>query len=1082
MRDTISHHTEPLYALPRHYFPPVGPSQRNKRRLNPNHHVYRPALNISGLVDALQVPISNALESRTSPRKGKGTKRVASPAPSGTGRTKRMKRESPEAKSGHDEKKLTEFTWAEMQYPKLKALVPDSARDAGVEIPIMAHTFEMTYSNEIPSGSILGLYAGGDEYEEWPSDEKNLVDALQVLASVMDHDEQEIDLGNALLCSHSSRVVAVSQVLAKREGSIDWFLLLPRAADGLDLELLGLPDDGLAETHDVLLQCVKLMQEKRVTIDAKLRLRMRAAEDTILPFSLSLHVTVSLTPRAFGTDGSKSTVETMQRQLIQHVYPDPLVHTGNEDPTVPFFYSVVGPAPPVATREAENALQPAGLVATLLPFQRRSVAWLLAREGKMVTDDGEIINKPSATQPGFSFWSRIQEGSYVFYVHRITGQLSLTAPEEEEGLGGMLAEEPGLGKTLEIISLLLLNPAGPERHPGNKRWDAEASIEVKTVKTTLIVTPPTLAPQWMDELRTHAPSLKVLLYEGWNKVDVPLTRAELDKARAKSQISKQRKGKGRARDWDEDADAMDVDTEVLDWASFVQGYDVVVTTYATLSRDVNVARAARQRPRREDVVYAATIERARSPLIMTEWLRVVMDEVQMVGGGQVEDMVSMIPRVSSFAVSGTPARTQVADLIHVLRFLRVDHLLGYSARHWQRLVCAGYSEYFRRFFQGIAVRTTKASIKTELTIPQQTRYLVGIEMGRVERHVYDRNLESILLELGLDARGVDVRGEQRTPDPVILRSLLRKLRAICTHPQIGQLGVNKIFKPSSRTGGPRSDCCFRTCPRLTRGRPDPKSRSDCPAPTAWNRTQSLPAGPADFVTRRDGDQMMLDEIRGVLAAHETTSPAQRSASPSALSEAESEEEDDSKIDIKTKAYRSKRNALKQRLREAQLVHHRVKFLQGDVCHMLGPSHLDAENAAMKRPKTEKDARESMKLLEDSGARSEWRGQLTGLLMTGLTPDEQADGQEYQRTLDDQGEAEIYLTNYTALLADYREKEKKLRETKAAMKATARDENEKTPEVATGIELQPEHEVLHTELASQRKRRYRLSGSAIRVYT
>lgn len=31
-------------------------------------------------------------------------------------------------------------------------------------------------------------------------------------------------------------------------------------------------------------------------------------------------------------------------------------------------------------------------------------------------------------------------------------------------------------------------------------------------------------------------------------------------------------------------------------------------------------------------------------------------------------MVSLIPRISSFAVSGTPARANVDDLIHVLKY------------------------------------------------------------------------------------------------------------------------------------------------------------------------------------------------------------------------------------------------------------------------------------------------------------------------------------------------------------------------------------------------------------------------------
>ena len=31
------------------------------------------------------------------------------------------------------------------------------------------------------------------------------------------------------------------------------------------------------------------------------------------------------------------------------------------------------------------------------------------------------------------------------------------------------------------------------------------------------------------------------------------------------------------------------------------------------------------------------------------------------------EMVSLIPRLSSFAVSGTPARSQISDMIHVLK-------------------------------------------------------------------------------------------------------------------------------------------------------------------------------------------------------------------------------------------------------------------------------------------------------------------------------------------------------------------------------------------------------------------------------
>jgi len=108
-------------------------------------------------------------------------------------------------------------------------------------------------------------------------------------------------------------------------------------------------------------------------------------------------------------------------------------------------------------------------------------------------------------------------------------------------------------------------------------------------------------------------------------------------------------------------------------------------------------------------------------------------------------------------------------------------------------------------FSLLFVRTMKSTVKAELTIPAQTRYVFPIHLGKVERHVsfqftyprqtlmcpfsfqvYDESFERALAELGLDARGVvtSQNGEVNTGH---LRTWLRKLRQICTHPQVGQL-------------------------------------------------------------------------------------------------------------------------------------------------------------------------------------------------------------------------------------------------------------------------------------------------------
>jgi E3 ubiquitin-protein ligase SHPRH len=217
----------------------------------------------------------------------------------------------------------------------------------------------------------------------------------------------------------------------------------------------------------------------------------------------------------------------------------------------------------------EHALQPADLVPTLLPFQRRSIAWLLVREGKAVGPDGALI---PLSPPGPSslplFWAALAGPAGPLYVNRFTGAvLSLPPPPPLPSacLGGILAKVPGLGKTLESIALILLNPAPAARSPAVRHWDATAQLDVREVRTTLIVTPPALAPQWADKLARHTPRLRVLAYDGWARVLVPITDADADAERAR----RARKRHAGAED-------------VQDWCTFAHKFDVVITTYTVL--------------------------------------------------------------------------------------------------------------------------------------------------------------------------------------------------------------------------------------------------------------------------------------------------------------------------------------------------------------------------------------------------------------------------------------------------------------------------------------------------------------------
>jgi hypothetical protein len=148
-------------------------------------------------------------------------------------------------------------------------------------------------------------------------------------------------------------------------------------------------------------------------------------------------------------------------------------------------------------------LQPQNLSPTLLQFQRRAVSWMLWREH---FTEPALIQDPSETS------LKTDRGNSLVY-NSFTGEIDAlidTKPailtvrlfqSVEKLRGGILAEEMGLGKTVETLALMLLNPmrnSGLESHAGGLPYG----------KATVIITPSAILTQWISEIEKHAPSLK----------------------------------------------------------------------------------------------------------------------------------------------------------------------------------------------------------------------------------------------------------------------------------------------------------------------------------------------------------------------------------------------------------------------------------------------------------------------------------------------------------------------------------------------------------------------------------------------
>ncbi|KZS95380.1 hypothetical protein SISNIDRAFT_408473 [Sistotremastrum niveocremeum HHB9708] len=893
-----------------------------------------------------------------------------------------------------------------------------------------------------------------------------------------------------------------------------------------------------------------------------------------LPFRITLTMNIYLLPSIMEPIKVSNRFDVSaesQRRVLQHIFPSPETeHPAAVD--IPFFYSSLSPAPAIQPA-IDHAVQPPLLRPTLLPFQRRSTLRLLALEGKTIDASGQVHDLPQHEYLRPGLWETVQKPTStssdasvsgsgsgdVWYFNRVTGALTDKLPTGSVPLGGLLAEEMGLGKTLECLALILLNPS-PNRNPTAKKYNSIIDLEIKEVKTTLIVTPQSLAEQWLDEIKRHTPHLKVFVYPGWSRLEVPITeedamlqREKLKRKEIRTRVRSHSRGES---DKENDMILDEIDSSVMDWATYVNQFDIVITNFTILQQDLSVARAPMARPRREAAMNRYNEgQRPRSPLIMVEWARAIMDEVQLVGTGKAAEMMSLIPRRSSLAVSGTPAKTNVADLANVLKFLKINDAIA-TPRHWQRLLKPGFSDVFTRLFQRISIRTLKAKVQDELTIPTQRRFVVGIEMGKVERHVYNEHLRQALAELGLNHDGKPLF-EGWQVDVGLLRTWIRKLRALATHPQVGQLlGRDRIgydggnLKSISQVLDSMREESWRALMDDRKNMLQLSIRHAQLIQSDENNHQRYQNALALLLECQAGASQLLHDLdsasqehrragfilrREALRQHkgietEDNGTAMEESQDVDVDMESSDIEDEENSLPKTIAgqeHSAKTLSLQLRYREAQVVQHRIYFLLGDVYHVLGSTVAETEAyekaeevrrsilkvsevtavKAMERLRTdvagskavsEKDTTiepcgvggiKSTMLLDEADdiidlmkqqadLLFEWRTKIFDFLTKELTGREtnEADGEEYGRALEIQGEVEQYLQAYFTLLGDRKEalvaertildqlgtRETKQRTTKAAMRAAAEDDFQALEDDV------PEDAAKKKELNAQRK--------------
>ncbi|KAL2760586.1 hypothetical protein ACRALDRAFT_1038464 [Sodiomyces alcalophilus JCM 7366] len=475
----------------------------------------------------------------------------------------------------------------------------------------------------------------------------------------------------------------------------------------------------------------------------------RSGKSLSIIFYINLYWNITTSPYRLRTQRQRQ----LSDQVISTFFPDetsPTDRSLERERWTPldFYEAAHVPSP---DDKLPHSIEVPGLTSTLYPYQKRTLQWLLSREGVrwVPSSDGREPRveeyherDPSAGARSFSKAtdSSGQCLSFSRLYHAIAADTSQFADLETSVKGGILAEEMGLGKTLEIIGLILLHQRRMEDGPHHVDFNGDQLVRSSA---TIIVCPESLRRQWMTELQQHAPGLQVCFYRG----------------RAKAGIEGEE-----------------------ELVRHLASQDVVITTYNTLSAEIHFATKPPERSRRRERVFP----RPKSPLVQISWWRVCLDEAQMIESGvsSAALVARVLHRVNAWGITGTPVKTDVKDLLGLLLFLRYEPFCS-APQVWKALI-ERHKPLFRSLFNELSVRHTKQLVRDELELPSQKRYVITMPFTAIEEQHY----RSLFKEMA-EACGVHVDGSPKVDDwqpgdyEEQMRLWLNRLRQTALHPEVG---------------------------------------------------------------------------------------------------------------------------------------------------------------------------------------------------------------------------------------------------------------------------------------------------------
>ena len=270
---------------------------------------------------------------------------------------------------------------------------------------------------------------------------------------------------------------------------------------------------------------------------------------------------------------------------------------------------------------------------------------------------------------------------------------------EQWGLGACLADDMGLGKTPQLLGFLL--------HLHSKRT---------LQKPVLLICPTSILTNWEREVKKFAPSLTTLIHHGDKRISGS------------------------------------------DFVNSVSNYNIVITSYSLVQRDLNF-------------------------LNSILWQGIVLDEAQNIKNPQSKQSLAIGNLNGDFriALTGTPIENRLSELWSIFEFLNPG-FLGNQAFFVRRFAIPieknGDKEalkILRSLVRPFILRRLKTDKSIIQDLPEKLEMNIFCSLSSMQADLYQNLVDSSLSKIE-ESQGIKRHG--------LILTLLLKLKQLCNHPAL----------------------------------------------------------------------------------------------------------------------------------------------------------------------------------------------------------------------------------------------------------------------------------------------------------